>query len=97
MPIRTLGLEGGGFGGGPTLIGERNECQRGRWAPKEVDCENLTLVGEENETPFIKVNCENPTLVREENETPFIRVEGNPERESSKRTISTSGGIGPLQ
>ena len=35
MPIRTLGPEGDGFGGGPTSIVERNECQRGRWAPKE--------------------------------------------------------------
>ena len=31
MPARTLGLEGGGFGGGLTSIGERNECQRGCW------------------------------------------------------------------
>ena len=30
VSIRMLGLEGGGFGGGPTLIRERNEYQRGR-------------------------------------------------------------------
>ena len=30
--------KGGGLGG-PTLIGEGNECQRGRWTPKGVDCE----------------------------------------------------------
>ena len=29
---------GGGFGGSPTSIGERNECQWGRWTSKEVDC-----------------------------------------------------------
>ena len=34
MLARTLGSEGGGFGGGPTSIGESNECQRGRWALK---------------------------------------------------------------
>ena len=34
MPVRTLGPEGGGFGGDPTSIGERKECQRGRWASK---------------------------------------------------------------
>ena len=34
MPVRTLGPKGGGFGAGPTSIGEMNECQRGRWAPK---------------------------------------------------------------
>ena len=27
---RTLGLKGSGLGG-PTLVGEGNECQRGRW------------------------------------------------------------------
>ena len=32
-----LGPIRGGFGGGPTSIGERNECQRGRWALKGVD------------------------------------------------------------
>ena len=33
MPAKTLGSEGGGLGG-PTLIREGNECQRGRWALK---------------------------------------------------------------
>ena len=37
MPVSTLGPKGGGFGGGPTSIGGRKECQRGRWAPKGVD------------------------------------------------------------
>ena len=27
MPVRTLGPKGGGFGGGYTSIGERNECR----------------------------------------------------------------------
>ena len=39
MPVKTLAPKGGGFGGGPTSIGERNECQRGHWAPKGVDCD----------------------------------------------------------
>ena len=30
---KDAGLEGGGLEG-PTSIGEGNECQRGRWAPK---------------------------------------------------------------
>ena len=35
--------------------------------------------------------------LREENKSPFIRVwEGKPKRESSKRTVSVSGGSGPL-
>ena len=34
MPVKTLGLRGGGFGGGPISIGGRKECQRGRWALK---------------------------------------------------------------
>ena len=33
MP-RTLGPEGGWIWWSPTSIGERNECQRGRWALK---------------------------------------------------------------
>ena len=56
MPVRTLGPEGGRFGGGPTSIGERNECQQGRWVPKGGGFGgDLTSVGEENETPFIRV------------------------------------------
>ena len=31
---KDAGPKGGGFGGSPTSIGERNEYQRGRWAPK---------------------------------------------------------------
>ena len=34
VPVRTLGPKGGGFGGGLTSIGERKECQQGRWTPK---------------------------------------------------------------
>ena len=48
MPARTLGPGGGGFGGGPTSIGERNECQRGRWASEGVNYEI-------HETLFIRV------------------------------------------
>ena len=55
MPVRTLDPKEGGFGWGPTSIGERKECQRGYWALKGVDCENPTFVGEENETPSIRV------------------------------------------
>ena len=55
MPVRTLDPKGGGFGGGPTSIGGRKECQRGRWALKRVDCDVPTLVREENKPPFIRV------------------------------------------
>ena len=34
MPVRTLGLKWGGFGGGPISIEGRKECQRGRWTLK---------------------------------------------------------------
>ena len=30
MQVRTLGPKGGGFGGDPTSIGERNKCQQRR-------------------------------------------------------------------
>ena len=34
VQVRTLVPKGSGFGGGPTLIGERKDCRRGRWVPK---------------------------------------------------------------
>ena len=43
MSVRTLGSEGGGFGRGLTSIGERNECQRGRWALNGWGGEQNTL------------------------------------------------------
>ena len=30
---------GGGFGGGPTSVGGRKECQRERWPRTGVDCD----------------------------------------------------------
>ena len=39
MSVKTLGPKGGGFGGSPTSLGERNECQRGRWTLNRVDCD----------------------------------------------------------
>ena len=51
MPARTLGPEGGGLGGGPTSIGERNEGQRGRWG-KGVDCEIPHRLGGERNTLY---------------------------------------------
>ena len=39
MLVKTLGPKEGEFGGDPTSIGERNECQRGRWVSKGVDCD----------------------------------------------------------
>ena len=39
VPVRMLSPKGGGFSCGPTLIGERNKCQREHWAPKGVDCD----------------------------------------------------------
>ena len=35
VPVRTLSLEGSEFGGGPTSIRERKECQQRRWALNE--------------------------------------------------------------
>ena len=52
---KDAGPKGGGFGGGPTSIGGRKECQRGRWAPKGGGLCCSTLVGEENKPPFIRV------------------------------------------
>ena len=34
VSARTLGPEESGFGGCPTSIEEKNECQQGRWALK---------------------------------------------------------------
>ena len=53
--VRTLGLKVGGFSGGLTLTGERNEWQRGRLVLKGGGLWDPTLVGEENETLFIRV------------------------------------------
>ena len=44
----------GGFGGGPTSIGERNECLWGCWSWREWIVRSIS-VGEENETPFTRV------------------------------------------
>ena len=50
MSVRMLGPKGGGFGGGPTSIRGRKECQRGRWTPKEVDCDVPHWLGGEQTT-----------------------------------------------
>ena len=64
--IRTLAPKGGRFDGGPTSIGERNECQRGRWALKGMDLvviphqlEKGTSAHEDIE-PWMGVDCEIP-------------------------------------
>ena len=76
--------KGGGFGGGPTSLGERNECQRGRWDPKEGGLLDPTSIGEESETPFIRVWKPFPSkrVLKTLSESP-------------KRTIFASGGLGP--
>ena len=38
--------------GGPTSIGEGNECQRGRWTPKGVDCEIPHRLGRRTKYPL---------------------------------------------
>ena len=43
----------GGWIGGPTSIGEGNECQRGRWAQRGWIVRSQ--LGEENEAFFIRV------------------------------------------
>ena len=54
VPARTLGPEGGWIEGFH-IIGEGNECQQGRWAPKENGLSDPTLVGRRTETFFIRV------------------------------------------
>ena len=49
---KDAGLKGGGFGGGPTSIGQRNECQRGCWAPKGVDCDVPPWLGRRTKHPL---------------------------------------------
>ena len=85
MPARTLGLEGGGLGG-LTSIGEWNECQRGHWALNKSGMWDPTSVKKENKTLFIRVWKPLPSRR-------VLKIE----RENSKRTISTSGGLRPLQ
>ena len=46
---------GGGWIGGPTLLGEGNECQRGRWAIKGVDCEIVYRLERRTKHFFIRV------------------------------------------
>ena len=50
--VRVLGSEGGGFGGGPTSIGEKNECQQGRWASRGVDCDVPHWLGRRTKHPL---------------------------------------------
>ena len=88
MPVKMLGHEGGGFGRGLTLIGGKNECQRGRWALRGVNCEIPHRLG--RNTLYKGVE----TFLKQ---TRFKNLEGKPERESPKRTIFTSGRLGPLQ
>ncbi|KAG7022917.1 GPI-anchored protein LLG1, partial [Cucurbita argyrosperma subsp. argyrosperma] len=44
VPVRTLGPKGGGFGGGPTSIGGRKECQRRRWARRGAEIKSSTAI-----------------------------------------------------
>ena len=79
--------ERGGLGG-PTSIGEGNECQRGRWALKRVDCEISHRLG--RRTKHSLQGCGNLSLID------AFYLEAKPERESPKRTVSASGGLGLL-
>ena len=64
VSAKTLDPEGGGAGlWDLTLIGEGNECQRGRWDPKGSGLGDLTSIGEGNERQRRRwalkgVNCE---------------------------------------
>ena len=49
---KDAGLERGGFGGAPTSMEERNDCQRGCWAPKGVDCEIPNRLERRTEHPY---------------------------------------------
>ena len=55
MLVRTLGSEGGWISWGYHIDWRKERVLTKTRAPKRVDCENPTLVGEENETPFIRV------------------------------------------
>ena len=52
---KNAGPEGGGLGGPTTSIGEWNECQRGHWAPKGLNCEIHIGWGGERNIFYIRV------------------------------------------
>ena len=89
--MRRCTSKDAGLRRGPTSIGERNECQRGCWAVKEVDCETPHRLGGERNTLYKGVE---PLPSRRVLKT--LRV--SPKGKSPKRTISASGGwLRPLQ
>ena len=53
VPARTLGPEGGGFGVDPTSMGKGTSVSEDTGLRRGVDCEDPTLVGEENKTHFL--------------------------------------------
>ena len=53
--VRTLGLKGGRFGGIPRRLEKGTSANEDAGPRRGVDCENPTLVGEENETSFIRL------------------------------------------
>ena len=96
-----IGPQSCGFEGGPTSIGGRKECQRGRWVPKEGGLWCPTLIGEENKLPFIRVWKSSPSkrVLKPWREARKGKPKDNnicffPSRESRKRT--PRGGSGPL-
>ena len=48
----TLGLKAGWIWRGPTSIGERKECQRGRWPRKRVNCDVSHWLRRRTKHPF---------------------------------------------
>ena len=77
MLVRTLDLEGGGFGDSLTSIRERNESQRVRWPHKGVDWENPHWLGRRTKHPLhARFKTVRPTTIRRK-----------------KRTISTNSGL----
>ena len=60
VPVRLLGLKGGGFKGGPTLIGGWKECQRWRWPRRGVHCDVPCYKGVETFPPVLKSRGKSP-------------------------------------
>ena len=89
VPARMLGHKGGGLGG-PTSMGEENKCQRGRWASQGVDCEIPYRLARRTKHFFIRMWKLLPSRR-------VLKTSRESSKQSSNRTISPGGGLGPLQ
>ena len=83
---KDAGLERGGFGGAPTSMGERNECQRGCWGPKGVDCEIPNRLERRTEHPY--KGCGNLFLAV------LKTLRGSPEGKTKRGEYLLAAGLG---